>query len=236
MAAYLGEFLGTALLVLLGDGVCANVNLNKSGFQGGGLVIITIGWGLAVLLPAAIFCGICPASYNPALTIALCADGTLPWSVCVGYIIAEMLGGILGGILVWITFKPQFDATEDPAAIKGTFCTAPGVRNIPWNILQEAVATFWLVFAIKGFANSGVVDGGVSKFFVWAIIVSCGMSFGGLIGYAMNPARDIGPRIAHQILPIKHKGDSDWGYAIVPIAGPIIGGLLAVALYAVLPF
>ena len=236
MTAYLGEFFGTMLLVLLGDGVCANVGLNKSNFKGGGLVIVTIGWGMAVLLPAAIFSGICAASFNPALTIALCMGGSLPWSSCAGYIIAEMVGGILGGVLVYITFKPQFDASsDDPAGMRGVFCTSPGVRNIPWNILQEAVATFWLVFAILGFANCGVVDGGVSKFFVWAIIVSCGMSFGGLTGYALNPARDIGPRIAHQILPIKGKGDSDWGYAIVPIVGPIIGAIVAVLVYNALP-
>ena len=237
MTAYLGEFLGTMLLVLLGDGVCANVNLNKSNFKNGGLVIVTIGWGMAVLLPAACFSNIWAASYNPALTIALCIGGSLPWSQCIGYIIAEMVGGIIGGILVWIAFKPQFDATADePGTMLGVFCTAPGVRNIPYNILQEAFATFWLVFAILAFPNCGVVDGGVSKFFVFAIIVSCGMSFGGLTGYAMNPARDIGPRIAHAILPIKGKGSSDWGYAIVPILGPIIGAIVAVLLYMVIPW
>ncbi|MCI6859158.1 MAG: aquaporin family protein [Eubacterium sp.] len=236
MAAYLGEFLGTALLVLLGDGICANVNLNKSGFKGGGLVIITLGWGLAVMLPAMIFSGICAASYNPALTIALCIDGTLPWSICAGYIIAEMLGGFVGAVLVWITFKPQFDATEDGALTRGCFCTAPSARNIPYNILQEAIATFWLVFAIKGLGNLGAIDGGVGKFLVGAIIVSCGMSFGGLTGYAMNPARDTAPRIAYAVLPIKGKVDADWGYAIVPIVGPIIGAIVAVLLFSVIPW
>lgn len=230
MAQYIGEFVGTLLLVLLGDGVCANVSLNKSGFQGAGPVIITIGWGLAVALPAAAFGGICAASYNPALTIALCVDGTLGWDICAGYIIAEMLGGFCGAILVWITFKPQFDASAELGdGLRGVFCCSPGVRNLPYNCLQEAVATFWLVFAIKA------CPAAIGSAAVFMIIMSVGMSFGGMTGYALNPARDTAPRIAFALLPIKGKTDPDWGYAWVPIVGPIIGAIVAVLLYGVLP-
>ena len=241
MAAYIGEFVGTILLVLLGDGVCANVNLNGSGFKGSSTLLIALGWGAAGMLPAMCFGNVCAASYNPALTIALCADGSLPWSQCAGYIIAEMLGGFIGAWCVFITFKPQFDASEGGALARGVFCTGPGIRNIPYNMFQEAVATFWLVFSIKGIGslttlgNKGaVLDPGMGKFIVFLIIMSCGTSFGGLTGYAMNPARDTAPRIAYATMPIKDK-DPDWGYALVPIVGPIIGALCAVALYAALP-
>ena len=154
----IGEFIGTMLLVLLGDGVCANVTLNNSGFKAAGPLFIALGWGLAVCLPAAAMGGIAenfPASYNPALTVALAADGSLlagkfTIGTVIGMIIAEMAGGFVGAILVWIAFKPQFDASSDLGdSLRGIFCTAPGVRNIPYNILQEAIATFWLVFAIK---------------------------------------------------------------------------------------
>lgn len=230
MAQYIGEFVGTLLLVLLGDGVCANVNLNNSGFKGAGPVIITIGWGLAVALPAAAFGGICAASYNPALTIALCVDGTLGWDICAGYIIAEMLGGFCGAVLVWITFKPQFDSSAELGdGLRGVFCCSPGVRNLPYNCLQEAVATFWLVFAIKA------CPGPIGSLAVFMIIMSVGMSFGGMTGYALNPARDTAPRIAFALLPIKGKTDPDWGYAWVPIVGPIIGAIVAVLLYGALP-
>lgn len=244
MAQYIGEFVGTLLLVLLGDGVCANVNLNNSGFKGAGPVIITIGWGLAVALPAAAFGGICAASYNPALTIALCVDGTLGWDICAGYIIAEMLGGFCGAVLVWITFKPQFDSSAELGdGLRGIFCCSPGVRNLPYNCLQEAIATFWLVFAIKAAAslNFSFIGGdgtpvtGVGTLGVFFIIVSIGMSFGGMTGYALNPARDTAPRIAFAVLPIKGKTDPDWGYAWVPIVGPIIGAIVAVLLYGALP-
>ena len=215
----IGEFIGTMLLVLLGDGVCANVTLNNSGFKAAGPLFIALGWGLAVCLPAAAMGGIAenfPASYNPALTVALAA------------------GGFVGAILVWIAFKPQFDASSDLGdSLRGIFCTAPGVRNIPYNILQEAIATFWLVFAIK--AACGAFP--LGTFGVFLVIVSCGTTFGGLTGYAMNAARDTAPRLAFAILPIKGKGDADWAYGLTaPLIGPFIGALVAVALYAVIPW
>ena len=238
----IGEFIGTMLLVLLGDGVCANVTLNNSGFKAAGPLFIALGWGLAVCLPAAAMGGIAenfPASYNPALTVALAADGSLlagkfTIGTVIGMIIAEMAGGFVGAILVWIAFKPQFDASSDLGdSLRGIFCTAPGVRNIPYNILQEAIATFWLVFAIK--AACGAFP--LGTFGVFLLIVSCGTTFGGLTGYAMNAARDTAPRLAFAILPIKGKGDADWAYGLTaPLIGPFIGALVAVALYAVIPW
>ena len=202
MLPYIAEFLGTMILIILGDGVVANVNLNKSGMKGAGAVQITFAWGLAVLLPAFIFGEASGASFNPALTI-----------------------------------KGQFDATEDPGTKLGVFCTGPSIANTGLNIFSEAVGTFILVFAIKGIGNVTGLSTGVDKLFVFGIIVSVGMSLGGLTGYAINPARDLGPRLAHAVLPIKGKGDSNFGYGlVVPIIGPIIGAIAAVLLYGAIPW
>ncbi|WP_277668437.1 MIP/aquaporin family protein [Caproiciproducens galactitolivorans] len=238
MLPYLAEFLGTALLVLLGDGCCCNVSLTKSGQKGAGTVQTGIGWGLAVMVPACIFGAASGASFNPALTISLAAIGKFDWAMVPGYVVAQMLGGFVGAILVYITFKDHFDATEDGPTKRGVFCTGPSIRNIGRNIFQEAVATFVLVFALLGFGNvKGAADAGVNYFFVWGIIAACGMCLGGLTGYAMNPARDLGPRIAHAILPIKDKADSDFSYGlVVPVFGPIIGGLVAAFLFAAIPW
>lgn len=234
MLPYIAEFLGTMLLIILGDGVVANVTLNKSGMKGAGSIQITLAWGLAVMVPAFIFGAASGAHFNPALTIALAVDGSMAPSLVPGYIIAQFLGAILGACIVYLMFKDQFDATDDPGTKLGVFSTGPAVPNLPRNIFCEAVATFVLVFAIKGIPGDTVL--GVEKFMVFGIIVAIGMSLGGLTGYALNPARDIGPRIAHAFLPIKGKGDSNWGYAIVPLVGPIIGALVAVLLYKVIPW
>jgi glycerol uptake facilitator protein len=232
MLPYIAEFLGTMMLILLGDGVCCNVNLNKSGMKGAGAVQITFAWGLAVLIPACIFGAASGASFNPALTIALAAIGKFSWSMVPGYVIAQVAGAFVGAVLVYILFYGQFEATaDDPATMRGVFCTGPSIRNIPLNILSEAVGTFVLVFTILGLGNVGV-----DKLYVFALIVSIGMSLGGLTGYAINPARDFGPRLAHAILPIKGKGDSDFAYGIVPIVGPIIGGLVAAFLFQAIPW
>ena len=236
MLPYIAEFIGTAMLILLGDGVCANVNLNKSGMKGAGATQITFAWGLAVLVPAFIFGAASGAHFNPALTIALAADGSLAWSMVPGYIIAQMLGAFLGACLVYVLFKGQFDETEDGATKRGVFCTAPSIRNTGLNLLSEIVGTFVLVFAIKGIGQVQGCASGVEKLFVFGIIVSIGMSLGGLTGYAINPARDLGPRLAHAVLPIKNKADSDFGYGWIPVVGPIIGALLAVGLYAIIPW
>ncbi len=222
------------MLIMLGDGVVANVTLNKSGMKGAGSIQITIAWGLAVMIPAFIFGAASGASFNPALTLALAADGSFPWSQVPGYIAAQFAGAFVGAIIVWLAFREHFEATDDPGTKLGVFSCGPSIPNLPMNILAEAVATFVLVFAIKGLPAEA--PAGVGNLLVFGIIVSCGMSFGGLTGYAMNPARDLGPRLAHTILPIGGKGDSNWGYGIVTLVGPVIGALLAVGLYSVIPW
>ena len=236
MLPYIAEFIGTAMLILLGDGVVANVTLNKSGMKGAGSIQITFAWGLAVMVPAFIFGAASGAHFNPALTIALAIDGTIGWNIVPGYIIAQFAGAFLGACIVYVLFKDQFDATESPATKLGVFSTGPSVPNMPLNILSEAIGTFVLVFAIKGIAQVQNCAPGLSNFLVFGIIVSIGMSLGGLTGYAINPARDLGPRIAHAVLPIKGKGDSNWGYAPVVIVGPIVGAIAAVLLYGVIPW
>lgn len=236
MLPYIAEFLGTMILILLGDGVVANVTLNKSGMKGAGSVQITFAWGLAVMIPAFIFGEASGASFNPALTIALAAGGYFPWAKVPGYVVAQFAGAFVGACLVYILFKDQFDATEDPGTKLGVFSTGPSIPNTFRNILSEAVGTFVLVFAIQGMNQVPELSAGLGKFLVFGIIVSVGMSLGGLTGYAINPARDLGPRLAHTVLPIKGKGDSNWGYGIVTLVGPIVGALVAMGLYNIIPW
>ncbi|WP_085832325.1 MIP/aquaporin family protein [Clostridium merdae] len=232
MQNYLYEFLGTALLVLLGDAVVANVILNKTKGQNSGWVVITLGWACAVLIPALIFTA-SGAVFNPALVLGLAAIGKLSWSVVPGYIVAEMVGGFVGAILVWVMYKDHFDATDDGSTKLGVFCTGPAIRNYTNNFISEVIATFVLVFAILGIAQTPVNGvAAMGTFGVGAIIFACGASLGGTTGYAMNPARDLGPRLAHAILPIKDKRDSDWSYSWIPVVGPICGGLLGAWLAA----
>ena len=229
----LGEFFGTMLLILLGDGVVANALMNKSGMQGGGPVQITFGWGLAVMIPACIFGALTGAHFNPALSIALAFNGAIEWNTVPSYIIGQMLGGFCGAILVYLLFKDHYDATsDDPLTVRATFCTAPTIPNTGRNLLSEIIGTFVLVFAIIGFANvEGAGMAGVDKLYVFGLILSIGMSLGGLTGYAINPARDLGPRIAYAVLPFKNKADPNWGYGWIPVVGPIIGGILAVPVF-----
>ena len=231
MTAYVAEFVGTAMLILLGCGAVANISLNKSAMKGAGQVQITLAWGLAVLVPAFIFGEVSGASFNPALTIALAVEGSFPWAQVPGYIFAQFAGAFVGACLVYVLFKDHFDATTDQKAKLSVFSTSPSIPNIPRNILSEAVGTFVLVFSIKGIGNVTDLAAGIDKLLVFGIIVSIGMSLGGLTGYAINPARDIGPRLAHAVLPIKGKGSSNWKYGIVTMVGPIIGALVAVGLY-----
>lgn len=229
----LGEFFGTMLLILLGDGVVANVLLNKSGQKGAGPVQITFAWGLAVMIPACIFGALTGAHFNPALSIALAVNGGIEWNTVPSYIIGQMLGAFCGAILVYILFKDHYDATsDDPLTVRATFCTAPTIPNTFRNLLSEIIGTFVLVFAILGFGNvAGAGMGGVDKLYVFGLIVSIGMSLGGLTGYAINPARDLGPRIAYAVLPFKNKVDPNWGYSWIPVVGPIIGAVLAVPVF-----
>lgn len=235
MLPYIAELIGTFMLILLGDGVVANVTLNKSGMKGAGSIQITFAWGLAVMVPACIFGAASGAHFNPALTIALAAEGSLAWSMVPGYIVAQFIGAFLGACCVYVLFKGQFDATDDPGTKLGVFSTGPSIPNTGLNLLSEIIGTFVLVFAIKGFGNVDAA-GGIGNLYVFGLIVSIGMSLGGLTGYAINPARDLGPRIAHAVLPIKGKGSSNFGYGWIPVVGPIIGGLLAVGLFNIIPW
>lgn len=227
---FLSEFTGTAILILLGAGVCATVNLNKSKGKGGGWLLINFGWGLAV------FTGVYVAwrtggHLNPAVTVALAVAGkdlatgvpATTGNIAI-YIIAQVLGAFVGAVLAWVAFKKQFDETEDPAAILGTFSTAPEIRSYGWNTATEALGTFVLIAFVLINGNTPTQVGPLA---VALIIVAIGASLGGPTGYAINPARDLGPRIAHAILPIPHKGSSDWAYSWVPIVGPLIGAVLA---------
>ncbi|MDD2981113.1 MAG: aquaporin family protein [Hespellia sp.] len=239
MLPYIGEFLGTMILILLGDGVVANVTLNKSGMKGAGSIQITIAWGLAVMLPAFIFGTASGASFNPALSIVLCLQGNEMYAgvKLIGMIVAEVAGAFLGACLVYVLFKGQFDATDDPGTKLGVFSTGASIPNMPLNLLSEAIGTFVLVFAILGMAQVPELDAGMGKLLVFGIIVSIGMSLGGLTGYAINPARDLGPRLAHAVLPIKGKGSSNFSYGlIVPIIGPIVGALIAYGVYIAIPW
>lgn len=232
MQNYLYEFLGTALLVLLGDAVVANVILNKTKGQNSGWIVITMGWACAVLIPALMFTK-SGAAFNPALVLGLAVIGKMEWAVVPGYIIAEMLGGFVGAILVWVMYKDHFDETEDGNTKLGVFCTGPAIRNTGNNFISEIIATFVLVFAILGVAQTSVGEvAAVGTFAVGAIIFACGASLGGTTGYAMNPARDLGPRFAHAILPIPNKRDSDWSYSWIPVFGPVCGGILGALLAA----
>lgn len=236
MLIFLSELIGTALLIVLGDGVVANVTLNKSGMKGGGSVQVTIAWGLAVLVPVFIFGSSSGAHLNPALTLALAADHSVAWSVVPLYISGQFLGAFVGGVIVYILFKAHLDSHDDAGAKLGVFATRPSMPNVVLNFLSEVIGTFILVFAIKGIANVVGIGGGIDKLFVFAIIVAIGMSLGGLTGYAINPARDLGPRIVHALLPIKGKGSSNWAYAWIPFVAPIIGALLAVWVYSLIPW
>lgn len=232
------EFIGTAILVLFGDGVVASNILKKSKGENGGWVVVTIAWGLAVMLGVFISGSYSGAHLNPAVTLGLAAAGTFSWSLVVPYIVAQMLGGFTGAVLVYLYYKDHYDATDDPAAKLATFCTAPAIRNYGRNLFCEIVGTFVLVFVILALSIDGntseVGMGVLGAFPVAMLIIALGMSLGGTTGYAINPARDLAPRIAHAILPIKGKGFNDWEYSWVPVAGPIIGGFIAAALYCLI--
>lgn len=236
MQIFLAELIGTAILIILGDGVCCNVSLNKSGQKGGGSVQTGFAWGLAVLLPAFVFGATSGAHFNPAVTIALAVAGSVSWSMVPVYLAGEFLGAFLGAAILVVLFYDQFKATEDPNVKRGCFCTSPSVRNTPLNFLSEFVCGFLLLFTILGEGQvAGAAGSGVNYLLTYGIIVSIGMSLGGLTGYAMNPARDFGPRLAYAILPVPGKGDPDMKYAWIPIVAPVLGGVVAALLYYALP-
>jgi glycerol uptake facilitator protein len=228
---FLYEIAGTAMLTLLGGGVVANVVLGKTKGNGGGWLLINFGWGLAVF--AGVFVAFKTGAHlNPAVTLGLAAGGGGEYAdgipVTLGntfaYLAAEMIGAFLGAVLAWMAYKTHYDQETDPGAILGSFSTGPEIRSYGWNLVTEIIATFVLVFVILLF---GSTPSGLGPLAVALLVVSIGASLGGPTGYAINPARDLGPRIAHAVLPIPHKGGSDWGYSWVPVLGPIIGGVLA---------
>lgn len=230
----LGEFIGTMILVLLGDGVVAAVSLKKSKAEGAGWIAISLGWGLAVTI--GIYCSafLSPAHLNPAVTVGMAIAGVFPWSSVISYIIAQILGAFVGAVLVWINYYPHWQETDDPATILGVFATGPAIRNYLMNFISEFIGTFVLVFALLAFTRGKFTEG-LNPIVVGFLIMSIGFSLGGTTGYAINPARDLGPRLAHQILPITNKGDSDWSYSWVPILGPLVGGIVGALLYNLIP-
>jgi glycerol uptake facilitator protein len=238
------ELIATAILIIMGGGVVANSNLKKSKAEGAGWVNITFGWGLGVFIAVIVAGDHSGAHINPAVSIGLAAAGLFPWISVPGYIAAQIIGAFLGACIVYLVFKPHFDATDNPDGKLAIFSTMPAIPHKFYNTISEIVGTFILIFVILYIAGpslkiSSVEDpviglGSLGALPVALLVVAIGMSLGGPTGYAINPARDLGPRIAHSILPISGKGSSGWHYAWVPIAGPIIGALLAAALFLAL--
>lgn len=233
MTNFLAEMLGTMILIILGDGVVANVVLNKTKAQNSGWIVITSGWALGVTIPVFIFGTTSGAHFNPAVTLGLAAIGKFSWASVPSYLTAQFIGGFLGAVIVWVFYRPHFKETEDQGAKLGVFCTGPAIRDTFSNFICEFIGTFILVFAILGIGNTHMVDG-LAPIVVGLIVWAVGITLGGTTGYAINPARDLGPRIAHYILPIHGKGHSDWGYAWIPVIAPITGGIVAAVFYNII--
>jgi len=240
MRPFLAELLGTMLLIILGDGVVANVVLNKTKGQNSGWIVITAGWAFAVAVAVYAVGTFSGAHLNPAVTIGLAAIGKFAWSAVPVYLLAQLLGAMLGAAIVWLAYLPHWAATDSKAAKLAVFCTAPAIRNTGTNLITEIIGTFVLVLGVlvvltpKNLNPEHGWNAGFGPFLVGIIVWAIGLSLGGPTGYAINPARDLGPRIAHALLPIAGKGKSDWDYAWIPVAGPIIGGLIAAFLYKAL--
>ena len=249
MNPYIAEAVGTMILLLLGNGVVANVLLSRSKGQNSGWIVITIGWGVAVTIGVYSVGRISGAHLNPAVTIALATIGSFPWGNVPGYVAAQLIGAWLGALLVWLAYLPHWPLTEDAGAKLAVFSTGPAVRHPAANFVTEAIGTAMLLFGVlaiganaEGWAQAGDVD--LSQVFsralqpllVGILVLGIGLSLGGPTGYAINPARDLGPRIAHAMLPIAGKGTSDWAYAWTPVVGPIAGGIAGAALYTFVGF
>ncbi|HCW54823.1 MAG TPA: aquaporin [Clostridium sp.] len=233
MSIFLAELIGTMLLILFGDGVVANVVLKKTKGYGSGWIVITTGWALAVAIPALIFGVYSGAHFNPALTIAFAVIGKISWGQVPIYIAGQLIGGFLGAVLVYIQYYDHFKASHNADDKLGVFCTVPAIRHIPINFLSEFIGTFILVFAILGIGEQNLTNG-MGTLFVGLVIWVIGLCLGGSTGYAINPARDLAPRIAHAVLPIPGKGTSDWGYAWVPVVATILGGVIGAVIYTLI--
>jgi glycerol uptake facilitator protein len=231
---FLGELIGTAILVLLGDGVVANVVLKNTKGNNGGWIVVTMGWALAVFVGAFIASTASGAHLNPAITLALAAAGKFPWNNVPPYLLAQLLGACLGALLVWLQYKSHFDITEDGDTKLSVFCTGPQIRGVFTNFLSETLGTFVLVFAVLHLSSPKGGLGSLDALPVALVVLVIGLSLGGTTGYAINPARDLGPRLMHALLPIPNKRSSDWPYAWIPIVAPIVGGLFAVVVYSLL--
>lgn len=231
MSTFLAEVLGTMILVLLGNGVVANVCLNKTKGNNGGWIVISWGWALAVVIPVFIFGPISGAHFNPAVTIANACIGNFAWADVPLYIVAQMLGAIAGACLVFLHYLPHWKETKEAGAKLACFSTGPAIPSTVGNFISEFIGTFVLVFALLGISNTTMVDG-LAPIVVGLVILVIGLTLGGTTGYAINPARDLGPRIAHAFLPIENKDDSNWKYAWIPVVAPICGGVVAALTFA----
>jgi glycerol uptake facilitator protein len=234
MSPFIAEIIGTFLLILLGGGVVANVVLEKTKSNDQGWMVITTAWGLAVYVGVVVAAPYSGAHLNPAVSIGLAVAGKFEWAMIPTYVLAQFIGAMLGALTVWLFYKDHFDATDNKDLKRVIFCTAPAIRNTASNLFSEVIGTFVLVFVVLYFTDASINDtnsiiglGSLGAlpvaFLVWAI----GLSLGGTTGYAINPARDLGPRIMHAVMPIKNKGDNDWGYSWIPVVGPIIGAVIA---------
>jgi glycerol uptake facilitator protein len=230
MSPYLAEFFGTMLLIVLGDGVVAGVILKGTKSENAGWLVIVLAWGLAVTIAIYAVGKFSGAHLNPALTIALAYSGDFPWSDVPAYCASQLAGAFAGAVVVWIQYWPHWSKTDDASIKLAVFCTAPAVRSTFANLISEVIATAVLVLAILFIGANNFAEG-LNPLVVGLLIISIGLSLGGTTGFAINPARDLGPRIAHFILPIPGKRDSDWSYSWIPVAGPIIGGLLGAFFY-----
>ena len=232
MPSYIAELVGTAIMILFGGGVVANVVLNKSKAAGGGWIVIIMGWGFAVMLAIYAVGKYSGGHFNPAVTVGLAIANKFPWIHVLGYIIAQVLGAMLGAFLVWTHFKPHFAVTENAIAKRDIFCTTPAIEDYPSNLVSEIIGTAILIFAIL-FIGINEFTGGLQPVVVGFLIMAIGLSLGGTTGYAINPARDFGPRLMHALMPIVGKTDSNWSYAFVPVLGPMVGTIIGTALYGI---
>jgi glycerol uptake facilitator protein len=235
MNIFIGELIGTMVLVLLGDGVVANVVLKKSKGHDSGWIVIAAGWGFAVAIAVSVAGWASGGHINPAVTIGMAAIGRVPLAEVPLYLGAQLLGGLIGAVLVWLAYLPHWSETKDPAAKLGVFSTAPAIRHAVGNLTCEVIGTAVLLMGVLSVLNANnEIASGIGPYAVGILVFSIGLSLGGPTGYAINPARDLAPRLAHALLPISGKGNSDWSYAWVPVAGPIAGGLIGAFLYNLL--